>query len=76
MTPEQKAREQITRMIEAAGWNYREEAPTGRRGGAGFADYLLFDENGQAAAVLEAKHAGVPPLSSKSLFTIFLGLAP
>ena len=65
MTPEQKAREQITRMIASAGWRYREEAPTGRRGGAGFADYLLFDEDGQAVAVLEAKHAGVPPLSSK-----------
>ena len=65
MTPEQRAREQITRMIEAADWRYLEEAPTGRRGGAGFADYLLFDGNGQNVAVLEAKHAGVPPLSSK-----------
>ena len=65
MTPEQRAREQITGMIEAAGWRYREEAPTGRRGGAGFADYLLFEGNGEAVAVLEAKHAGVPPLSSK-----------
>ena len=65
MTPEQRARKQITGMIEAAGWRYREEAPTGRRGGAGFADYLLFEGNGEAVAVLEAKHAGVPPLSSK-----------
>jgi hypothetical protein len=43
MTPEQVAREEITRMIEAAGWNYREEALTGRRGGTGFADYLLLE---------------------------------
>ena len=34
MTPEQEAREEITRMIKAAGsFNYREEALAGRRGG-------------------------------------------
>ena len=65
MTPEQVAREEITRMIEAAGWNYREEALTGRLGGTGFADYLLFDGDGQAVGLLEAKHAGIPPLSGK-----------
>ena len=65
MTPEQVAREEITRMIEAAGWNYREEALTGRRGGTGFADYLLLDGDGQAVGLLEAKHAGIPPLSGK-----------
>ena len=65
MTPEQVAREEITRMIEAAGWNYREEALTGRLGGTGFADYLLLDGDGQAVGLLEAKHAGIPPLSGK-----------
>ena len=65
MTPEQRARGKITRMIEAAGWIYSEEALTGRRGGSGFADYLLFDEDNQAVGLLEAKHAEIPPLSGK-----------
>ena len=65
MTPEQVAREEISRMIEEAGWNYREEALTGRRGGTGFADYLLLEGDGQAVGLLEAKHAGIPPLSGK-----------
>ncbi len=65
MTPERKAREQITRMIEAAGWTYREEALAGRRGRTGFADYLLIDGDGAVAAVLEAKRANVPSLSGK-----------
>ena len=65
MTPEQKARELITRMIQAAGWIYREEALTGRRGRSGFADYLLFDDDDLGVALLEAKPAGTPPLSGK-----------
>ena len=65
MTPEQKAREQITRMIAAAGWDYREEALTGRRDRAGFADYLLFDDAGTAVALLEAKSAEKDPLVGK-----------
>ena len=65
LTPEQKARELITRMLQAAGWIYREEALTGRRGGSGFADYLLFDDDGLGGALLEAKPAGTPPLSGK-----------
>ena len=65
MTPEGRARLNITRMIEAAGWNYREEAVTGRQGRVGFADYLLLDGDDQAVALLEAKHAGTPPLSAK-----------
>ena len=65
MTPERRARLNITRMIEAAGWNYREEAVTGRQGRVGFADYLLLDGDDQAVALLEAKHAGTPPLSAK-----------
>lgn len=64
MTPEQRAREKITPMIEAAGWNYREEALTGRRSGTGFADFLGLD-GGQAVALLEAKRAEIPPLSGK-----------
>ena len=65
MTPEQRAREIITGMIEAAGWNYREEALTGRRSGSGFSDYLLFDADGTAVALLEAKPAETPALSGK-----------
>ena len=65
MTPEGRARLNITRMIEAAGWKYREEAITGRRGGDGFADYLLLDGDDQAAALLEAKRSDTPPLSAK-----------
>ena len=65
MTPEEQARERITRMIEAAGWAYREEALAGRRSGRGFSDYLLYDRGGLAVAVLEAKRADVPSLSGK-----------
>ena len=65
MTPEQKARELITQMLQAAGWIYREEALTGRQGGSGFADYLLSDDDGLSVALLEAKPAGTPPLSGK-----------
>ena len=65
LTPEQKARELITQMLQAAGWIYREEALTGRQGGSGFADYLLFDDDGLGVALLEAKPAGTPPLSGK-----------
>ena len=57
MTPEQRAREIITGMIKAAGWHYSEEALTGRRSGSGFADYLLFDADGIAVGLLEAKPA-------------------
>ena len=52
-------------MLDAAGWNYREEAVMGRQGRVGFADYLLLDSNDQAVALLEAKHTGIPPLSAK-----------
>ena len=65
MTPEEQARERITRMIEAAGWPYREEALAGRRSGRGFSDYVLYDGGGLAVAVLEAKRADVPSLSGK-----------
>ena len=65
MTPEDRARVKITQMIETAGWSYREEALTGRRGGMGFADYLLLDSDGLAVGLLEAKQAETPALSGK-----------
>ena len=65
MTPEEQAREKINRLIEAAGWTYREEALAGRRSGRGFSDYVLYDVGGLAVAVLEAKRAEVPSLSGK-----------
>ena len=65
MTPEQRAREIITRMIEAAGWTYNEEAPAARQTGTGFVDYLLYDAEGVAVALLEAKPAETPALSGK-----------
>ena len=65
MTPEEQAREKINRLIEAAGWTYREEALAGRRSGRGFSDYLLYDAGGRAVAVLKAKRADVPSLSGK-----------
>ena len=65
MTPEEHARAKIIPLIEAAGWNYLEEALAGRRSGRGFADFLLFGAEGAAVAVLEAKRAEVPSLSGK-----------
>ena len=65
MTPEQKAREKITQMLEAAGWQYREEALAGRRDGSGFADYLLLGDDDQPLGLLEAKREDTPPLSGK-----------
>ncbi len=65
MTPEQEARRRIDRLLQESGWNYREEARANRPSSAGFADYLLFDRNGQTAAVLEAKPASTPALSGK-----------
>ena len=52
-------------MIEASGWNYHEEVAAERRGRSGFADYLLIDDDGAVAAVLEAKRSDVPSLSGK-----------
>ena len=65
MTPEEQAREKINRLIESAGWAYREEALAGRRSGRGFSDYVLYAGGGLAVAVLEAKRAEVPSLSGK-----------
>jgi type I restriction enzyme R subunit len=72
MTPEQQARQEIDRLLTAAGWHVcgvsdanihaargvaiREFALDG---GYGYADYLLYVD-GKAAGVIEAKKAGVP----------------
>ena len=65
MTPEREARQRIDQLLKAVGWAYREEARANRQSGAGFADYLLFNDIGEAVAVLEAKPRGTPPLSAK-----------
>ena len=70
MTPEDKAREQIDRMLDQAGWQVQDfrsaSIHTGRgvairyfplKPGHGEADYLLYVD-GQAAGVVEAKPAG------------------
>ena len=64
-TPEEKARQRIDQMLQAAGWKYREEVRTNRRSGIGFADYVLSGVDGEDLAVLEAKPEGTPPLSAK-----------
>ena len=68
MKPEEKARQQIDRLLEAAGWNvqdYQELHLSASLGVAvrefplqeGFADYLLF-VGGKAVGVVEAKPTG------------------
>ena len=54
-------------MIEAAGWSYGEEALTGTPGrDLAYADYSAASTaSGQPVALLEAKHAGIHPLSGK-----------
>ncbi|HQR54032.1 MAG TPA: DEAD/DEAH box helicase family protein, partial [Burkholderiales bacterium] len=72
LTPEQQARVEIDRLLEAAGWRVcgvSEVDLNAARGvavrefplreGHGFADYLLYVD-GKAAGVIEAKKAGVP----------------
>ncbi len=72
MTPEQQARVEIDRLLQAAGWhvcNVSSVNLQAARGvavrefplntGHGFADYLLYVD-GKAAGVIEAKKAGVP----------------
>ena len=70
MSPEQRAREEIDRLLAAAGWAVQDVAATdlhAARGvairkfpldaGFGFADYLLYVD-GRAAGVIEAKKQG------------------
>ena len=70
MTPEQKAREQIDRLLEQAGWAVQDVHSLnlsaargvavrefGLKPGHGTADYLLYVD-GKAAGVVEAKPAG------------------
>lgn len=69
LTPENLAREQIDRLLTAAGWIIQDNAAFNRNAGEGVAvrefplpngpcDYLLF-VGGKAAGVIEAKKAGV-----------------
>ena len=70
-TPEDKARENIDRLLTQAGWAVRDQSGANilaYRGvairnftlkpGHGFADYLLYVD-GRAAGVIEAKKEGV-----------------
>jgi type I restriction enzyme R subunit len=72
MTPEQRARQVIDSLLQAAGWHVcgvSDADINAARGvavrefplsaGHGFADYLLYID-GKAAGVIEAKKAGVP----------------
>ena len=67
LNPEQKAREIINILLAQAGWVYKEEEyiPGSREGRAGFADYSLYDLQGTAIALLEAKEDGKHPLVGK-----------
>ena len=74
LTPEQQARVEIDRLLEAAGWHvcdYKGANIHAARGvairefpltaGHGYADYLFYID-GKAAGVIEAKKVGVPLL--------------
>ncbi len=65
MTPEQRARRKIDRLLKAAGWQFSTEvhAPGAQRDG--FADYVLSDSAGVKWALLEAKAASKHPLAGK-----------
>ncbi|MCY3691929.1 MAG: DEAD/DEAH box helicase family protein [Chloroflexi bacterium] len=65
MTPEQQARQKIDGLLLQAGWSYRTETHATGEDRAGFADYLLYDADGTAIALLEAKAAGKDPLVGK-----------
>ena len=73
MSPEEQARTEIDRLLEAAGWTVIDLSKANiqaSRGvairefpladGHGFADYLLYVD-GKAAGVVEAKRAGATP---------------
>ncbi len=68
MTPEQKARQQIDRQLEQAGWKVQDFEEMNISAGpgvavrefplkTGFADYMLY-ANGKAIGIVEAKPAG------------------
>ncbi|MEP3480678.1 MAG: hypothetical protein ABJZ55_15615 [Fuerstiella sp.] len=70
MTPEQKARQEIDRQLQQAGWLVQSQAEMNIFAGlgvavrefkltSGFADYLLYWD-GKAAGVIEAKKKGFP----------------
>lgn len=77
MSTEAQARLAINRLLEDAGWRLL-PGPAGEPANVvcehrvnadgdatGFADYLLLGDDGKAVAVLEAKRAGIDPLTAK-----------
>ena len=65
MTPEQRARTTIDRLLEQAGWKFKCEQHAHGSDRAGFADYVLADDAGTAIALLEAKRAAEDSLVGK-----------
>lgn len=65
MTPEQQARTIIDLLLEKAGWTFRIEVHASGSNREGFADYILYDPDGTAIALLEAKSAEKHPLVGK-----------
>lgn len=65
MTPEDYARKTIDSLLQQVGWAFKveEHAPGAER--AGFADYVLYDDDGTAVALLEAKSAEKDALVGK-----------
>ena len=68
MTEVGTRRAYIDRMLNAAGWekgkNWIDEFPIEKMSnkvGAGFADYVLFGEDGRPLAVIEAKRTAAEP---------------
>ena len=65
MTPEDRARVIIDKLLNQAGWGFEIEAIAESENERGFADYIMTDPNGQGNAVLEAKAAKKHPLVGK-----------
>ena len=65
MTPEQQARTIIDLLLQQSGWTFRTEVHAPGSNREGFADYILYDPDGTAIALLEAKSADKHPLVGK-----------
>ena len=65
MTPEQQARTIIDLLLQQAGWTFTIEVHASGSDREGFADYILYDPDGTAIALLEAKSAEKHPLVGK-----------
>ncbi len=65
MTPEQQARTIIDLFLRQAGWTFRIEVHAPGSDREGFADYILYEPDGTAIALLEAKSAEKHPLVGK-----------